>query len=113
MKKKQVDSPKKNHSGGPYQDRISKNIRRLRAERGWPVSFVAKALNCSTQWVYYIESGERAITTRTIARLAQIFGVDPAVLSHNPKAKTATDEAALFQSQYTVQVAPKQRKGLS
>ena len=64
-----------------YNARIARNVRDCRIRQGLSVPQLARSLHCTTAWIYMIESGKRPVTTRTLAQLAEIFGVDPAMLS--------------------------------
>ena len=55
------------------QRKIELELKRL----GWSKYRLAKEMGVKHQWVYYILSGERGSTLRTLERIADAIGLDP------------------------------------
>ena len=64
----------------PLQSRLASNMRRLRSERTWTQADVADRCGMVCQAVQRIEACRTGISLKTLARLADAFGVDAADL---------------------------------
>lgn len=62
---------------GELQQRLGRNIRRIRQERGLSQEAFADELELHRTYVGGVERGERNLTLRTVERVAQVLRVDP------------------------------------
>lgn len=62
------------------QDRIGRNVRQLRKDRGWSQEDYADRAGIHRTYVSDIERGERNPTATVIEKLAKPFGVKPGEL---------------------------------
>lgn len=77
----------------PFALKVGTRIRELRKERGMSLANLADASNLSKGHLSSVEHGLASITTQTIERLAQGFGIAPMYLlafsREDERAKTA------------------------
>lgn len=66
---------------------VGENVTRLRKERGWSQEELASAAHLHRTYVGGIERGERNLTVRNLARLADALDVDPYELLIDPHSK--------------------------
>ena len=59
---------------------MARNLRRLRAERGFTQEEVAEQAGLNRNYVGMIEREENAPTVDTLEKIAQVLQVDPAAL---------------------------------
>lgn len=62
----------------------------LRQERGWTQAQLAEKMGVSVKAVTYYEREVSSPNTRTLARIGQALGVEPAVLLGSPSVKHAS-----------------------
>jgi transcriptional regulator with XRE-family HTH domain len=55
---------------------ISRNVMRLREERGWSQKDLAKKYGCTFQYISQMETGHRGFGKRTFRKLMTAFGVN-------------------------------------
>lgn len=65
---------------GQLQHVLGRNLRRIRLERGYSQEDFAEVLDVHRTYLGALERGERNPTLRTVERLADDLGVDPAGL---------------------------------
>ena len=58
-------------------DRVAGNIERLRKERDWTQAEVAERMDGDLRWYQRLESGKYVLSLDTIARLSQLYRVEP------------------------------------
>jgi len=64
----------------------------LRQERGWTQAALAEKLGVSVKAATYYEREVSSPTTRTLARIAEAFGIEPAALLDSAPAKRAASK---------------------
>lgn len=64
---------------------VSKNVIRLREERGWSQEDLAKKYGCTFQYVSQMETGRRGFGKNTFNKLMRAFGVTEKELLEMPK----------------------------
>jgi transcriptional regulator with XRE-family HTH domain len=72
--------------GGRMDQRVGREVKRLREEHGWSRTKLAAEADMSASGVSMIENGQRNLTTTTLAKLAEALGVEVADLF--PKSQT-------------------------
>lgn len=65
---------------GPLNQRVGKNLRTLRIQRGISQEGLAHELDYDRTYLAGIERGERNLSLDTLSKLAEQLGVDPMVL---------------------------------
>lgn len=74
---------------------FASNLRRLRTERGWTATRLAKQMNMSTNTITQYERGEREPNIITIKRLADVLKVGVEELFEGVTSEPIIDRAAL------------------
>lgn len=64
----------------PLRDVLARNMRQLRAERGWSQEFLAAEANLNRTYLSAVERAEQNISLDNIYKIAKAFGVPPACL---------------------------------
>jgi transcriptional regulator with XRE-family HTH domain len=82
----------------PFATKVGARIRQLRYERGMSLRVLADASNLSKGHLSSVEHGLAAITTQTIERLAQGFGIAPMYLLAFAKDDERSKTAELLRS---------------
>jgi transcriptional regulator with XRE-family HTH domain len=67
---------KRTHKG-PLRDVLAKNLRRLRAARGWSQEALAHESGLNRTYLSSVERAERNVSIDNIARIAKAFEVEP------------------------------------
>jgi len=67
------------------RDRVAQNVRGMRTAAGLTVEVAAERAGLDARHWQKIEAAETSATLRTLARLADAFAVDPAVLLAPPR----------------------------
>ena len=65
---------------GPLNQRVGKNLRTLRTQRGISQEGLAHELDYDRTYLAGIERGERNLSLDTLSKLAEQLGVDPMAL---------------------------------
>lgn len=63
-----------------WDKRVGRNLRRLRKERGLTQESVALDAEITPRYLGMAERGEKSLTVRVLARIAQSLEVSPAAL---------------------------------
>ena len=61
---------------GPLRDIVARNMRRLRAERGWSQEYLANESGLNLTYLSAVERSEQNISVDNLYRVAQGFGVE-------------------------------------
>lgn len=67
----------------PLRDTLARNMRQLRAERGWSQEFLAAEANLNRTYLSAVERSEQNISLDNIHKIAVAFEVDAAELLSN------------------------------
>jgi transcriptional regulator with XRE-family HTH domain len=84
---------------GDLQQRLGRNLRRLRVQQGLSQEHFAEVLKIHRTYVGGLERGERNPSLQVIERLAEELGVDPVSLLVEDAADAGTDAATLRAAQ--------------
>src|SRR5215210_275965 len=79
--------------GGPMDQGVGQEIKRLREERGWSRAKLAVEADMSVSGVSMIENGQRNLTTTTLAKLARALAVEVADLFPKEQAPLPLEES--------------------
>ena len=60
----------------PLRDIVARNMRRLRAERGWSQEYLANESGLNRTYLSAVERSEQNISVDNLYRVAQGFGVE-------------------------------------
>ncbi len=67
----------------PISQRLGRNIRLLRAERGWSQEVLAELAGLHRNYIGHVERGEFNISITQLVKIARAFGVRLGVLVDN------------------------------
>ena len=59
----------------PLRDTLARNMRLMRAERGWSQEFLAAEANLNRTYLSAVERSEQNISVDNLAKIALAFGV--------------------------------------
>ncbi len=74
---------RKPSSDMPISQRLGRNIRLLRAERGWSQEMLAELAGLHRNYIGHVERGEFNISIAQLVKIARAFGVRLGVLVDN------------------------------
>jgi transcriptional regulator with XRE-family HTH domain len=77
-----VGTQGEDHLGQQLQERLARNVRALRREKGLTQERLAVTTGLKVRHIQKIEAGEVNVTLRTLRTLADALQVDPADLLH-------------------------------
>jgi transcriptional regulator with XRE-family HTH domain len=95
---------------GDLQQRLGRNLRRLRVQQGLSQEHFAEVLKIHRTYVGGLERGERNPSLQVIERLAEELGVDPVSLLH--EVDEAVVGASTLQAAHTGDGPPPDARGL-
>lgn len=67
----------------PLRDIVARNMRRLRADRGWSQEFLANETGLNRTYLSAVERSEQNISIDNLYRVAEGFGVEAWTLLSN------------------------------
>jgi transcriptional regulator with XRE-family HTH domain len=75
---------------------ISRNVVRLREERGWSQVDLAEKYGCTFQYISQMETGHRGFGKTTLKKLLAVFGVTEGELVEMPKGFVSDEMEVLW-----------------